>query len=54
VKSIIAVLAVLAVSQPVTARAVDVWVTHSTEKIGATAAARAAGPARVSAARNEF
>jgi hypothetical protein len=54
VKSIIAVLAVLAVSQPVTARAVDVWVTHSTEKIGATAAARAARPAPVSAARNEF
>ncbi len=53
-KSLLAVLAAIAAFQPVAASAVDVWVTHSTEKIKASASARTNAAARISAARNEF
>ncbi|WP_248353912.1 DUF4091 domain-containing protein [Anaeromyxobacter oryzae] len=54
VKSLLAVLAAIAAFQPMAASAVDVWVTHSTEKIKASATARTTAAAKISAARNEF
>jgi glycosyl hydrolase family 123 len=54
VKSLLAVLAALATFSPAAASAVDVWVTHSTEKIQANASARTTAAARIAAARDEF
>jgi hypothetical protein len=54
VKILLAVLAAVAAFQPVAASAVDVWTTHSTEKIKASAAPRSTAAAKIAAARNEF